>query len=631
MALPASLPADLREALASFPSEARSKVLEIHEKSNITEDQFECYMLNNHGIFTSEHVTTLQSFLDGEKAKKTEKATKAQQASLGTVARPGRKRPAVSLSAGLTAALGNAAPATLSQATSRAIVQASDYVSPYAAKRSHIAADLAPLLEAVAPDVEPRRPAPAVFTKTAVNGSVAKPVVDGARAGVNVELLGDADNWKGRYRAAYAFLDEPIEERAAAQDRRLAAMEEPIFAALRAKHGDDIDAGVIGVPCQAEVALCGRIACESLEGRLNERALLLEGRQGSSMLLNTAACSQVQAFPGQIVGVVGRSGGMAGSTFNAREFLAGLPSGSAKDAAASSASKDAVASSALVAAAPSGPLSALVAAGPFCLRENLDFTPLTQVLDYAAHAKPQVLILFGPFLDAGNQAVQTGQTKLPFEDEPCSFEDLYAGHILPQLLEGLEPLRRSKTPTEVLIVPSLEEALCFHPLPQPPLNAMIGGLVLSAALEKLRLLGVRFLPNPAHVVIDGLRLSLASADVLSPVLRELVLRPQGRKIDEALQLLLMQRTLFPVLPRDPTQVSEARAAALDFPDLQAPDLCIFPSQVGALTASFINETAFVNPGSLCRPAAPGTFVELWLPAGSGKISERLRVDVQKLD
>jgi DNA polymerase alpha subunit B len=278
----------------------------------------------------------------------------------------------------------------------------------------------------------------------------------------------------------------------------------------------------------------------------------------------------------------------------------------------------------------------------------LDYTPLERALEYAVTERPQVLILLGPFLDAGNQKVVSGDTTLPGKAEPSSFEEIYAHHILPLLERGLAPLRHARPPTEVLVVPSLDEELCFHPLPQPPLDASLAPVLQNLrdggrSLDRLEKLGVRFLPNPAHVRINGVQVSLTSADALSPVLRELVLRPEGRKIDEALRMLLYQRTLFPVVPRDPVQVSEARSAAFHFPDEdRLPEVCIFPSAAGTANGSVVENTLFVNPGSLCRPAALGSFAELWLAppkaraatAGEGEgadLRSRARVDIQKVN
>lgn len=465
-----------------------------------------------------------------------------------------------------------------------------------------------------------------VSLKTSVNKHLtAQPASFVAR----VILRGDPTSWTGiTGKGPYRWMDEAIEDRAAAQESRLIAMEGPLVSALLARpaaaearlsSGDgeeEVATGVVGVQSQAEVVLCGRIVCEGLEGRLNERSILLEGSRASSngarVNLSLASCKHVAAFPGQIVGVLGRSG-MGGSTFHARDFVAGIPPA--------------------MPAAPRGDTAVhmMVVAGPYCLRDGLDYTPLEQVLAHAARSRPQVLILLGPFLAADNLKVSTGDVVLPGAAEPCSYEEVYSKHILPRLEAGLLPLRRSSPPTEVIIVPSLDEVLCFHPLPQPPLDISLS--LEARSFQKLRSLDVHMVPNPAHLEINGLRVSLCSADPLSSVLRELVLRPAERKMEEALRLLLYQRTLFPVLPRDPPQVSEARADAFDFPDQHVPDMCIFPSQMG-LTGTFVDDTAFINPGLLCR-GVNGTFAEMWIvPSGSKsdghKFCDRVRVDIQKL-
>jgi len=310
---------------------------------------------------------------------------------------------------------------------------------------------------------------------------------------------------------------------------------------------------------------------------------------------------------------------MTGTTFHARDFLPGLvrePASVPSDDAS---------------------LHLMVVVGPYCLRDSLDFSPLEQALRYAAREKPQVVIIMGPFLDANNQKVCSGETALPNDDdgEIHSYEELYTEHVLPLLHKYLQPLRRAST--EFLVMPSLDEVLCFHPLPQPPLDASLGPGLESKDLGALKRLGVKFLPNPAHLQINGVAVSVTSADALTPILREIVLRPEGRKIEEALRLLLQQRTLFPVVPREPAHVSEARAAALDFVEGVEPQLCIFPSVTGNPSGVFVDSTLFINPGSVCRPMVLGSFAEVWLTpsavsdGNSKPFGERVRVDIQKLE
>jgi hypothetical protein len=182
----------------------------------------------------------------------------------------------------------------------------------------------------------------------------------------------------------------------------------------------------------------------------------------------------------------------------------------------------------------------------------------------------------------------------------------------------------------VIIVPSLDEVLCLHPLPQPPLDSSLFLGAGASAWQPLQELGVRLVQNPSHLNIGGLRVSLTSADALMPVLRELVLRPTGNKIEEGLRVLARQRSLFPVVPREPAHVSEEQASALNFPEDVTPDVVIFPSQMGAPSAHFVDGAMFVNPGRLCRGVL-GTFAELSAKPRAGQSLEQcLRVDIQKL-
>jgi len=469
----------------------------------------------------------------------------------------------------------------------------------------------------------PPKPLRILLRSSLNKGNLPKPVTATVHNPVTIELLGDNKLWAGGRKGTYRWADEPLEDRSACRELRLVSMEASVGAAMCKRHeNEEVEIGTIGLPAQSEVVLCGRIVCEGLEGRLNERSILLEGSvassRGARMRLDAAECERVAAFPGQIVSVLGRSG-MTGTTFHARDFLPGLVR-----ELASAPSDDAS-------------LHLMVVAGPYCLRDSLDFSPLEQALRYAAREKPQVVIIMGPFLDANNQKVCSGETALPNDDdgEIHSYEELYTEHVLPLLHKYLQPLRRAST--EFLVMPSLDEVLCFHPLPQPPLDASLGPGLESKDLGALKRLGVKFLPNPAHLQINGVAVSVTSADALTPILREIVLRPEGRKIEEALRLLLQQRTLFPVVPREPAHVSEARAAALDFVEGLEPQLCIFPSVTGNPNGVFVDNTLFINPGSVCRPMVLGSFAEVWLTpsavsdCNSKPFGERVRVDIQKLE
>jgi hypothetical protein len=588
------IPPALRKLLSSFSADCQVRLTELHKLFQFTADELECFQLN-HGSLNFEKIQSFQIFLEQEKKnralKKPTAASKGGRTSESGLKRRSVATPALSVLSDAVAALSSSEVRT--------------EVTTPAAKKPR---------EAESTDENPARGTPdplpkplQVSLKSSFNDKLEKPTVP---LPTIVKLLGNEALWSGNRHGGYTWMDESLADRAARRDERLQDFEAQIVAAIQAKSGEAIEVGTVGVPRQADTLLCGRLACEGLEGRFNERSMLLEGSRssanGARVQLNVAECPQLVAFPGQIVSVVGRSG-MAGTTFHAREFYSGLP---------------------LPQSEPTpGSLHMVVVSGPFCLRDCLDYGPLESALEHAAKVRPQVLVIQGPFLDANNQKVVSGDTCLAGEQEPRCFEEIYAHVILPLLQRCVAPLRRANPPTEVIIVPSLDEVLCFHPLPQPPLTASIRG----SQMEQLSRLGVHFVPNPAHVEINGVKVSFTSADALSPVLREIVLRGDGKKIEEALKLLLLQRNLFPVVPRDPAQVCEARAEALEFQSV--PDICVFPSMSGVPNGTVVENTVFVNPGSLCRPAALGSFGELWLsPAGTTPVAlkERVRVDIHKI-
>jgi DNA polymerase alpha subunit B len=611
-------------AAKGFTPELKADVINLHKKYNFSEDEYDVFKLNNQGQWDADQLLAFKDFLEKEDARKQKVAARSGPSG------DGKKRKPALLGAGLNSIMQH--QLNLALGRTAAVARTAETHTPYPKRLRDVRDDLAGTPARGTPDPPPK-PMRISLMKSVNEGNLEKPAPTDRP--VKLEVLGDSMLWTGKRRGAYSWMDESLEERATHRDAQLVAMEAAVVAAMRERHQsadqeEELLTGTVGVPTQSEAVLCGRVVCEGLEGRLNERSILLEGSRASSMgarvQLSVQGCPHVAAFPGQIVGVVGRSG-MAGTTFHARDFLPGLPLPAPPAEGSSGAAPQ-----------QQEALHALVLAGPYCLRDGLDFTPLEQALEHAVRERPQVLVLVGPFLDAGNQKVSSGDTTLPGEDDPVSFEELYAQHLLPLLERGLAPLRGGARPTEVLLVPSLEEVLCFHPLPQPPLDVSLAPVLQGTAdgprnLERLRKLGVQFLPNPAHVRINGVQVSITSADALSPLLRELVLRPEGKKIEEALRLLLYQRSLLPVVPRDPPQVSEIRSAAFQFPDQdRLPEVCIFPSAMG-FHGSVVENTVFVNPGSLCRPAALGSFAELWLapPKRHGSLRERARVDIQKVN
>lgn len=619
-------------------SDSHPRLVSLHQKFQFDENDVEAFEFNS-GEINVDSVQDFERFLDQKVASAAAKKSKsaAAGASARVAAEGARNRNLLSkLAGGLSSALGRVqAAATGGSGTAPSGAADGDVQGqPTPTKRCLEASGQAatPRQEAdgggagsiSAPEEPPRKKIDLTLKSTLNSQVLTKstlPVGD-----TTVEVVGDPKLWTGPKRGAYTWMDETLEDKAGERDKQLAEAEEGLVAAIRARHPEieDLVVGTVGVPAQSEVVLCGRIWCEGLEGRLNERAMLLEGTRASSrgmrVQLNVSGCPQVAAFPGQLVAVLGRSGTM-GTTFHARDFVPGL------------------------AVPPTAPNAApglnhlmhmMVLAGPFCLRDGLDFTPLLNSLEHAAQASPQLLLVMGPFVDNANKMVSSGEVNIPGQEGPATFEDVYSQHVLPALRKGLQDVRRMSPATKIMVMPSLEDVLDFHPMPQPPLDVTLSALLGQSAVEPFVRLGVEFLPNPAHLHVNGLDITVSSADALSPVLRSgLVLRPEDKKLEQAMRLLLQQRCLFPVFPRDPPRVCESRSSQLGFPEGRVPDVVIFPSSFGTASGSFVDGRLFVNPGSVCRAAAAGTFAELFVappPPGGANASlpERARVDVKSI-
>lgn len=112
----------------------------------------------------------------------------------------------------------------------------------------------------------------------------------------------DMDNLSKRQRYMFTTLDE----RARAFDKHLIRMQEAMCE-LASISPEDLTP--VGLPSQALVWVCGKICCESSEGKMNKTSVLLEGSKqdssGRRVHLDLQELSTYSLFPGQIVLVEG--------------------------------------------------------------------------------------------------------------------------------------------------------------------------------------------------------------------------------------------------------------------------------------------------------------------------------------
>ncbi|NXC31993.1 DPOA2 polymerase, partial [Campylorhamphus procurvoides] len=98
----------------------------------------------------------------------------------------------------------------------------------------------------------------------------------------------------------------------------------------------------------------------------------------------------------------------------------------------------------------------LVACGPFTPSDGVAFDPLSDLLGVVARDQPDVCVLFGPFLDAKNEQVESCQLL-------GSFSDVFQ-LCLRTIIEGTR-----SSGCHLVLVPSLRDVALDFVYPQPPI------------------------------------------------------------------------------------------------------------------------------------------------------------------
>ncbi|NXA81463.1 DPOA2 polymerase, partial [Thryothorus ludovicianus] len=109
---------------------------------------------------------------------------------------------------------------------------------------------------------------------------------------------------------------------------------------------------------------------------------------------------------------------------------------------------------------PQNPLSpeqrmVLLACGPFTPSDGVAFEPLSDLLEVVARDRPDVCVLFGPFLDAKHEQVESCQLL-------GSFSDVFQLCLL-TIIEGTR-----SSGCQLVLVPSLRDVSHDFVYPQPP-------------------------------------------------------------------------------------------------------------------------------------------------------------------
>lgn len=339
----------------------------------------------------------------------------------------------------------------------------------------------------------------------------------------------------------------------------------------------------------AEIIAVGRIACDSLEGKLNAASLVLETSRstgnGFRIPLDLKRLRGYQFFPGQIVAFKGTNA--TGKEFTVTKVLdiPLLPS-AASTIPELTAHRDRLRGGPDVMDSDSdpAPLNIMIASGPYTADDNLDFEPLHALCDRAADTYADALVLAGPFIDSEHPLIASGDFDLP-DDIPLEPDTATMATVFRYLISpALRRLEAANPHITILLVPSVRDVVDKHvSWPQEAFPRQ--GLNLPKA--------AKLVGNPMTLNLNEAVLGISSQDVLWDLRQEELVggTPNDPEIlSRVCRYVLEQRHYFPVFPpssrsRLPkTGAGAPPGAALDVSYLKLgemfktrPDILVLPS------------------------------------------------------
>jgi DNA polymerase alpha subunit B len=259
---------------------------------------------------------------------------------------------------------------------------------------------------------------------------------------VQVEIL------EGGLKPGTRFMYEQLQDTVSAMEERILAFAD----ALKDQHGI-AEFMPVHTATQEKAVIVGRVVCDG-EGRLNASAVLLEGSVkqsgGRRIRLELRDIPHFSLFPGQIIAAEGFN--PSGHCFTVTRLYTSCPAPMVTTPSTELAATSAISTSAQ-------PLSIVIAAGPFCCSEDMDYTPLRDLLRYVRDNNADALLLVGPFVDTDHPHVKSGALEV-------TFDDLFAQAVQTQVEDACD-----ETPDlKVLLVPSVRDAHTDMVYPQPPLD-----------------------------------------------------------------------------------------------------------------------------------------------------------------
>ncbi|XP_064293560.1 DNA polymerase alpha subunit B [Phalacrocorax carbo] len=333
----------------------------------------------------------------------------------------------------------------------------------------------------------------------------------------------------------------------------------------------------VSLLAQEPVTVLGRIGCDS-NGKLNAKSVILEGdRQHSSggqIPLDLSELTEYSLFPGQIVALEGTNS--TGRKMVVSKLYEGVP----------------LPFHAPTAEPAPGRRLALVACGPFTTSHSCAYDPLADLIARITSDRPDLCLLFGPFVDAKHEQVENCRLL-------GSFADVFK-LCLKTIIEGTR-----SAGSHLVFVPSLRDVHHDYVYPQPPF--------LYPELPKEDRPRVHFVPDPCTLEVDGVVLGLTSTDLLLHMGAEEISSSSGisDRFTRILKHILTQRSYYPLYPPS-EELNVDYESFYSYSSLPVtPDVLVTPSELRYFVKDVLG-CVCINPGRLTKGQVGGTYGRLYL-------------------
>ncbi|RXN34576.1 DNA polymerase alpha subunit B [Labeo rohita] len=334
----------------------------------------------------------------------------------------------------------------------------------------------------------------------------------------------------------------------------------------------------VSLPVQDSITVLGQVCCDS-NGKLNAQSVLLEAGQeqgGRQVPVDLSELKEFSLFPGQVVVMEGMN--PTGEKFVATKLYEGIPLPFYSPPEVKQ-EMDEV----------SEPVMVMMTCGPYTPSESLTYDPLIDLITIINKDRPDVCILFGPFVDSKHEQIEKNQVTETFE--------IIFKRCADSIVEGTKG-----SGCRLVFVPSQRDVHHHYIYPQPPFNL--------TSLSKDDSARVTLASDPCTLLIGNVTFGLTSTDILFYMGAEEISSGTGtERFSRIMKHMLTQRSYYPLYP-------PAEEVNMDYDKFQqfgqmnlTPDILIVPSELRYFIKDVIG-CVCVNPGRLTKGQVGGTYGRL---------------------